>query len=234
MMFTLSAIPGINYAQTSSSNRSVKMYSTYEWYKTSSVFPNSLRGDNSRDLGQSEFHLASPAIQWGKGNGEFWEVGLSTLRLHSQDKEIVSGLDSGNTPKVTGGAKTQTFQIGFNIEHNYRVFARKKDSRLRTYIGASANPFLGYYSNKPHISNSFPVSRTDFGIRLMVFPRLQYDISNKWFLDLNFPVSLAEITMSSQKVENPVFSQEQIRNGVLTLTLFQDYAQVRFGLGLRL
>ena len=88
-------------------------------------------------------------------------------------------------------------------------------------------------SNKPWVSLSYPSSETRFGTVLAIVPRLQYNINKSWYLDLNIPVSIADIYFRSSRIDNPTVPGPDRTTTTMVLEEIPLNVHVRFAAGLR-
>ena len=72
------------------------------------------------------------------------------------------------------------------------------------------------------------------GVVLSIIPRLNYNIGERWVLDLNIPVNLADMNRNMEKVENPSTEVSEQKTTSTEFLLLPEKFQVRLGLGLRI
>jgi hypothetical protein len=96
------------------------------------------------------------------------------------------------------------------------------------------NPFVNYIKFIPLSSSNFPASLRNFGALINVIPRLQYNLTSNFFVDLNLPITMAQFNSYHQKTSNPNYSKSQNEVGGLNFDMLFKVSNLRIGLGYRI
>ena len=162
----------------------------------------------------------TPAVSLATKNGNFHELQLSDI-LISREK---------NNTKY--GSSTQlNKKIGIRYSFNY---ALNNKGKLRVYAGAGANSNLHSYKykyNSPGLmdmAEKGEYTRFTTDIDLNITPRLIWNISNKWFVDVNVPVSVFNYTNSIEQIDDV---QQKIKTN--SNSTFPNKYTVNVGLGFK-
>ncbi|MBI1182767.1 hypothetical protein GC194_00745 [bacterium] len=140
--------------------------------------------------GSFSWNLAnlSPSVSFRKANGNFREIGLSSLGSNVDYYTNSSWNDLFGTQNET--IRSRWKNIAFYVESNYELLKIKRLHNLSFYLGAYAKMGIGggktvLMSDKATHMNSFSTN-LDFGL----VPRLQLPLSERILVDLNFPLPI--------------------------------------------
>lgn len=142
------------------------------------------------DFSKSTLGL-SPAIQWSNLSGGTHEIGITQFGWDKLDDKSTSTKSGVSIP--TGGAEANEYKLGLRYEYirNFNIF--RKESPFDFFLSMGAIPTFYAQRTKPVTSNSFSSHYASFDVNILLTPRLTYSFSEKWFLDLNIPVSGANM-----------------------------------------
>jgi len=221
----LLALPISLLSQEKESNLTLKLYTNFFYSESGSE-----SGINPHELQKNvDFGHISPAIQIKSANGNFQEIELSRLTInHELDQsqnEILQTLE---------GDISNDYNLYMRYEYNYNIL--KKSKKYHPYIGASAQPGIGYLRTTPLISNLYKTDLFKTNLLIQVVPRLIIDLSDRFILDINLPIPLASIYWSVLNVDNPNLPIEERKTSSAGLDIikFRDNFQFRIGLGIKL
>ena len=209
-------------AQETQKSRAIKLYTNFLW-------------DNTGVLAGTRFGYFSPAMVIKQPRGNFHEIELSRLQFNKTMGEIIIITDSIGNPvqRVYENITAEIF-LAFRYDYNFRFFKSKKESRIRPYLGFSVGPYYSYLKYDPMISSSFPSKGHIFGANFSLIPRVQYMINERWFIDVNFPVNIADISWQYKKVNNPAIQENERSTSEIEISEFPAIFQFRIGLGFTL
>lgn len=179
-------------------------------------------------------------------NGQFFEIGLTNFDFSRRNSEttldVLFTIDSfGNPIKVVGqqilfpsrGAYVLTNHLGFRCEWNFPLF-KNEDSAIKSYIGVSTDPSLFFQNITPFTSAAFPTRTFEAANTFSLIPRLTCALSNRFFIDINAPISLVKLTFNYTLEENPIlptFARDQTS---FNARFFTNILHIRFGLGYKI
>lgn len=175
----------------------------------------------------------TPALVLTKPSGNFLELEYMRFDIH-RDKYI---LDRYDVPSSTTVEETNrlihTTDIAFRFEYNWHVFS-KESAKWSTFIGAGVVPAFSRMATEPGNSQSFDSKTAQFSAEAFLVPRIQYALNERWFIEANIPIHLAEISREKQVVDNPNFSARQQKTTTNDFVTFPNRYSARMGVGLRI
>lgn len=226
LVLTALSIPAI--AQTSSIGKyQIKLYaltttnaigvnSTYNrsQYATSYVFFN---------------HILNPTFavnkQTNKGNRH--EVELTAFAVNETSNRTT--YSNPGTSQIATGGSVQESKFALRYEYIY-VFL--KDKRFQPSIGGAISPYYAKYNFTPLTTAAYPFKEYAFGVQTFIIPRITYNISKRFFLDLNIPLKITENQFSSRYEYNPTEQNNTSNNN--SFTAFEDMFYARLGIGVNI
>jgi len=113
------------------------------------------------------------------------------------------------------------------------LFTSKKN-KLHFAVGLGGSPFFIRDYKSSMTRNSLPILVMEAGIVFYVIPRINYHINEKFFLDLNIPINLAQTAFQKVRVENPSMPIAEQTNNRFNFNLFSNVLAARIGVGMKL
>ena len=222
------------FAQDKIANE-LKIYTNYGWNSNeqrvgfdSTLNSPIIQKNNAFDLG-----YVSPAIAFSTKRGNFHELELSRLQINQSDgiTEIDYG---GEYPQIIAGEKVTNIFIALRYEYN--LFFIKKDAAKKWHpsVGFAARPFYSRYTFNPKLSTVFSSKESNTGVLFSIVPRIAYNLSERWYLDLNVPINAGVLKIRNRRVDDPAIPQNQRSITTIDAEVFPSEYLVRFGVGLRL
>jgi hypothetical protein len=101
-------------------------------------------------------------------------------------------------------------------------------------LGFGINPSFSNSITNPIIATSYPTSQNAVAASASIIPRLNYNINEHWFLDLNIPINVTELAVTSHKTLNPLIRDEDQRTTNINYDIFPSKFLVRFGIGVKI
>jgi len=181
------------------------------------------------EFANTDFGYITPAFTIVKKQMRH-EIELSAFRV-KRDRDF-----EGVTEELEGyiipveGSRDWRVNIGLRYEFAFNLLQEKLRHGL--FVGASAEPYFDYWNFLPATSADFPTNDRVFGTRLHLIPRYTFDISRRWFVDVNFPIEMMDAFVHRSYSGNPTLSE---RVGIDTQANFFDKVfRFRIGIGLKL
>jgi hypothetical protein len=126
-------------------------------------------------------------------------------------------------------------KLNLSIKYEYILIAKMfKEKKLKPSIGFGISPYVKSENQLLNSISNFQISETKIGIRTFFTPRLIYNFSERFFIDINTPFTLASIYLVSTKRNNPSLPINQRSISSFNFESFQKYWSGRIGIGLRI
>ncbi|TVQ13909.1 MAG: hypothetical protein EA361_09045 [Bacteroidetes bacterium] len=173
------------------------------------------------------------ALQWKTKADNYQEIEITFLEINSNELRQIDVLYLDNAyKKFFGGIKVTTTHLSLRYEYIYR-FTKAVDRRFDFSLGAGINPYFFNISEDPVISNQFPTHERNMGAFFHVVPRIQFNLSNKLYMDLNVPFCLFYYNHRRMEREDPQLTEELKILTFTDNTLLPEVYSVRVGVGFR-
>jgi hypothetical protein len=213
----------------------LKIYNltSYETY-TTSVFTDTTNSNYhfSKHSALTVFH-PTVAYQWKTTKSNFHEVELTGLMFANKRSQTVLMNDSTNINPTIGGMNTLTSELSLRYEY-ILTFNKMKESKFVPSVGFGLNPFYRRISNRPVLSNMYPSSERQFGVRAFITPRITYFVTQKFFLDLNIPLCFSEFNLTALRQDNPVIPFDHRTTSTINFYQFPKFLSARIGIGIKI
>jgi hypothetical protein len=102
---------------------------------------------------------------------------------------------------LEGHEKRKLF-IAFRYEYSYQFF-KQTDSKLVPSIGLGIYPYYSQLTTVPFLSNSYPTTEKLFSLGFQVIPRISYFLTQKFFIDVNLPLSVFDYKYLNFHIDDP-------------------------------
>jgi len=163
----------------------------------------------------------------------FHEIELTTLALNRQESNLKSRQTGTTGPVGTIGVKST--RIDLLLRYEYIInFCKKKKSRWMPSLGIAASPYLSYNGHRPLQTTRFAAQGWQIGLTTFIVPRISYQINHRFVADLNFPVTLADIHYTTDRIDDPNLPLEAQHHNATDGDLFPPSFNMRIGLGISL
>lgn len=177
----------------------------------------------------------SPAVKIKNPRGNAHYLEISRLRYDNDYSEEYFYVDStGVASPAIAGEDVRHFECYLRYEYSLGLFKRRNWEKLGLSLGFSACPFFNRNKTIPLLSSEYPITTTSTGVYLSVIPRIEYNINEKWFLDVNLPLALVTAEYMLTRIDNPAIEPNQRLNGIFDFRQGPIGVAVRLGLGFRL
>ena len=131
----------------------------------------------------------------------------------------------------SGSSEITRSSLGLRYSFN---FSLNKKGKLKAYLGAGLNANAQRYMHKynsPGImdaAQSGKYTMLDKGVDLNITPRLIWNVTEKWFIDVNVPINTLNFNNRVEKTDD--VQQKIITN---TSTTFPNKYTVNIGIGFK-
>lgn len=177
----------------------------------------------------------SPSFGFKTKKGNSYEIEVSRLKYsNNYNKEYIRFDSTGGIKTVLSGNNHKQFELYLRYEYKLNLFKSKDWEKFKPIIGLSATPFVTWNKSEPVLSTEFPISETVAGLYLSVVPRIEYFISEKWYLDFNIPVAFVTGHYKSTTSEDPSIALNERTESVIDFYNGPVSFAVRFGLGYKI
>ncbi|MCB0603063.1 MAG: hypothetical protein KDC28_17620 [Saprospiraceae bacterium] len=166
-----------------------------------------------------------PAFFMASENGSFLEFAITSLRFQKYDNIT---LLPGASHIIPGSTSQASF--GLRVEYAYPFVSA---NGIRLYAGAAVNPALSTKSQIPESTYFYDTHTSDFSVALDVVPRIQVDLTDALFIDVNIPVTIINWTQSSIKYESSIVPSAPIKDTGSTTLILPRRVLIRLGVGVR-
>ena len=224
------------FGQENQNNKTLKLYTNLFLTSTETVldFNDTTNTFSSEKNDESQFEYFTPSFAIILPNGNSQEFELSRLLINTTSKSIIKNDTMGKSIETISSQKTTNIFVAFRYEYNVMFFKNKEDNKVKLYLGFSINPYFSNIKYSPLVSTAFPTNQGNFGMTLSTIPRLNYNWNEKWFIDINIPISIADFYWTIDKVDNPSVPVVQRNVSTYNYQAFPNKFLFRLGLGLRI
>jgi hypothetical protein len=129
--------------------------------------------------------------------------------------------------------ETWTNTIGLRFEWNFPFFHEEND-RFQSFFGISTDPSLFYQKINTVFTSFFPSRTFELSNTITIIPRVTYALSNRFFLDINAPISFITLDANYKVHKNPnlpSFARETVN---FSAPLPTNFWAIRFGIGYKI
>lgn len=190
-----------------------------------------LSGDSLNNSNQIKLFI-SPAFTFVRQNGNFHEIELSEFSFNKTNNKSSLTNNSGTLYSVDGERVTN-YSISLRYEYGF-MFLKKANSKIHPYLGVSIHPYYSYTNSNPLLSTFYRTSETSIGVNVSIVPRIQWNISERFLLDLNVPFSIASTELNLIRNENPTYTTEQQSTYKILGDVLASKYLVRLGIGFKI
>ncbi len=173
------------------------------------------------------------AFQWKTPKRNFHEIELTGMMAGNKRSQTVLMNDTTNVAPIVGGMNTLIAELSLRYEYILN-FNKIRESKFVPSVGFGLNPFYRQISETPVLSNLFPSSEKQFGLRAFITPRVTYFMTKKIFLDLNVPLCFGELNYSSLKQVNPTLAEDSRTTSTINFYQFPKLVSARIGVGIKI
>lgn len=188
------------------------------------VFSNKIQ-NRVRDYVQPSFAITS---RTKKGN--YHEAELSRLDFSQTENSAIFTDPSTGVQAYRYLEKIRTIQIAVRYEYII-VLNKKKNAWLVPTIGFAAMPYFTRYSLLPYYTANYPMTTASIGVRSMIVPRVNVNLSKKILLDVNVPICIFDGGHNWQHIQNPTLPVRAQKYSVADFQALPGFYSARLGLG---
>lgn len=233
-ILTVSFLLTFSFAQESATvptSFTIKAYNTVLW--DGSSLTNEIKTFSGYSYATQKVNYIihpSIALQWSKKNIQ--EIEVSSLGFKENVLLNQTIYDSLNNTYINLNYKTKTSNIALKYEYMLRLF--KKLKNVHPLLGFAASPYFQREVILPYNSSLTNQYITVLGVRTFIIPRIQWNVSQRLLIDLNIPICLTDINITSYRVDDPSYSKSQNKASLSNFNALPDYISFRIGAGWRL
>ncbi len=173
------------------------------------------------------------ALQWYNASGNGHEIELTSFRMSTNETNQWSYYS--RNPAIPSHPSMQHTSAIISLRYEFILFTKQEgEPKLVPALGFGINPYYMMDIYNSSISTVFPEQFQSFGARFFAIPRLNYSISERLYLDLNFPISIYDYRLVFAKDENPAIPINERTTTIFDSESFAPLFSARVGLGIRL
>jgi len=190
---------------------------------------------NSYDIIDKTLQIFHPtvAFQWKTKKNNFHEIELTNISLdNTEARKDVETDTLGIYETIIGGEIFTTYvSLRYEFIWNLNISGENK---FVPSLGFGINPYYRQSIYKPMVTDEYRTSEILAGARVFVIPRLTYNISAKFFIDINIPICFFDIHFQSDKDQDPRLTIEEQTTNTANLHAFPQFFSGRIGVGIKL
>lgn len=225
------------YGQENTERVDFKLYTNYDYspkyiyYESGDTNGISLR-EYEKEINGFNF---SPALVFYNKKGNSFEIEISRLRFSNKFNKVYTLIDStGNVSTILSGDNNKQFELFLRYEYKLYIFKKKDWKTIKPIIGFSATPFVQWSKYDPLLSTEYSSSKTTVGLYLSVIPRIEYVLNERWYLDLNIPLSLVTSHYTRIRNDNSSLPINERAENIFDLYNTPISFAIRFGIGFKI
>lgn len=137
----------------------------------------------------------------GKGKVAFYELGFKFMNIKSTD-DVIINYNSGVTENA---GEVQFTHVSVPFECNFHL--SKNSKRWKTFWGITAVTEYNRSKFAPRYAYYAPKLSRDYFLNFGIVPRVQYQLSGHWMIDLNAPLTFFKCGIEYFQLENASFAK---------------------------
>jgi hypothetical protein len=130
------------------------------------------------------------------------------------------------------GASLSNFGLSVSLS-KYWVFLKSKETQWVPMLGVGLTPSYSFSQLDPNNNVARIKARQQFGVELLVTPRITWYSKGRFFLDFGLPISLANANVTQMGFQ-PINSTTGRTQTNLNLSLFNPQIMGQIGFGIKL
>lgn len=168
----------------------------------------------------SAFFMPAVALETRKGN--FLEIGISLQTSNTNHELSALRVPPSDSLRFVDLGATKWKSLQGQFEFNYRL-RKNSTNPWRPSLGGSINPHYSTFIFQSYHSYIFPRENYVVGADLGFIPRIQYDWTSNFSLDLNACFFVASFDFEHSYVGNPSLTKRQSESGFYSFSLLEKY-----------
>jgi hypothetical protein len=127
------------------------------------------------------------------------------------------------------------FSVSARYSYNIRLF-KSRDWSVIPFLGLSASPFYRSESGSDFPGTFYFRTVREGGFDFEIIPRININITESVFLDINIPLRICQMSYRYLKIDNPAIPENQRVNRGTQFNVFStapELYQLQVGLGLK-
>jgi hypothetical protein len=167
--------------------------------------------------------------KYKKEGKKFIEIMVGNFSLFKNDALSLVKNNQLNVP-VDGEA---IYKIGGTIGYSQNfMFLDDASQRHAAWLGGGIRLQSDFQKTKPKTSLSFPLTSFKNNLNLLLIPRYTYKFKEKYILDVQFPIGLAEVGLNYLNQQNPTVSIYQKRQLTPSANFYAKLDEIKIGFGM--
>lgn len=218
---------------SSSSTTGIRIYglSMYEKYDYREILYGTQNLGFTLEPSNRRILHPSFAFLWKAGSNSFHEIELTWIEINKTESKTIFYIPDYSSSGFIDGMVITRNMISLRYEYILAI-NNPDDKKMKVSFGAGINPFYSDIHQEHFISNRFPTQERNIGAHFQITPRVNYFISEKFFFDLNVPLSLLTVRNTLFHKQDPGLTTENARRNFTSAKLFPQYYSLRIGVGL--
>ena len=217
------------FSQDISERVDVKLYTNFDYTPKYIYSASDTLREYEKEMNGFNF---SPALVFYTQKGNSNEIEISRFSYSNNYNKVYSVIDSsGATVDVFSDDYEKKFELFLRYEYKLALFKKRDWEKIKPVIGFSATPYIQWNKYQPLLSNEFNTSRTTVGVFLSVIPRIEYKLNDRWYLDLNVPLSVLTMNYITNRNQSPLLPEDERKEHIVDFHNGPIAVAVRFGVG---
>lgn len=209
--------------------QNIKLYSTIYHDNNGNIF---LVGDKAYAQNTTYatiFATHSVAINFNIKKSKYIEFELG--RFQNIGYELLDSVPNG--PKQFN---VNYINMGVRFEYGKSIFSSGNNRGWNLQIGKSIQPTYTERDFKPTTTNLFPSYIKHLHLKFHLVPRINFMYNKHWNFELNFPVTISTVGITSQLVENPAIPLSERKYSIFDWSPLpqKELLNMRIGIGYKL
>lgn len=172
------------------------------------------------------FNRFSLAFVLNSKNNFFHEI---EIQIPEYSKPILD-LDFPRHQRFIVGESFDERASSFSFRYELGSMRRDSSRAISYYFSAGVQPYYVQLKYTPAMPTSYFMSDTYFGVNCNVTPRLRYQLSKRFTLELNTPISIFNYEVTQLRQDNPNLPLHQQRHTYTDFSLLIPVYTLRLGL----
>ena len=222
------------FGEQDQKGRAIKLYANLSLRKSITNYRNDTASHRLmfKRNEDNQFGYFSPAFSHSFLNGNFAELELSRFVINKTKNEVF--IDSLNNVQIQSGLITKNVLIALRYEYNIMFFKKKPESKFKAYSGFSINPYFSSFKYVPINSALSSTKENQLGAIFAIVPRLNYNLNERWYMDMSLSCNILDISHISNTVENVLLPPKQRTLKEVDISILPGIFLFRLGIGVRL
>lgn len=208
----------VSFAQT----LGLKVYQNTDRYN---VTVYNYETESTRDEEVLNFNRISMAFTWKGKSKWFQEVEVFIPEISKPFEDVNFPFEHEFREGYGLTSDVDAYSLRYEVSRSLLNLGNRFDFKL----GMGINPYFVRTDYTPAISYMYSLYTTVTGASVNLTPRINFKITDRILLDLNFPFKVYDLSESMKRINNPSIPNEQQKSSHTSNTFFDSVYTVRFG-----